>query len=198
MRRKYNIQDARRKIKRVFQYLKELNYIKTPPVVNSERYEWLFWLDTLPLYPSISRGKDFTNLQLPGVPNDLNQHRVDGDFIIKVSRPNETECPEPSVILKNWLKPGYARVEADPSTFVRKTLEVPGGKKEKFDDVPERVRAFEDWINLKRQWEISEKKVLDALGAFEDLFDLYGKIQRESERYQIYAADGILVTQKDG
>jgi len=198
VRRKYNIQDARRQIKRVFQYLKELNHIKTPPVVDSERYEWLFWLDTLPLYPSILRGKDFTNLQLLGVPHDLSPQRVDGDFIIKVSRPNESECPEPSVILKNWLKPGYARVEADPSTFVRKTLEVKGGKKENFEDVAERVRAFDDWINLKRQWEVAEKQVLDALGAFEDLFDLYGRIQRESERYQIYAADGILVTHKDG
>ena len=198
VRRKYNIQDARRQIKRVFQYLKELNHIKTPPVVNSERYEWLFWLDTLPLYPSILRGKDFTNLQLLGVSHDLNQQGLNGDFIIKVSRPNESECPEPGVILKNWLKPGYARVEADPSTFARNTLDVTGGTKEKFEDVPERVRAFEDWINLKRQWETAEKKVLDALGAFEDLFDLYGKIQRESERYQIYAADGILVTHKDG
>ncbi len=198
MQRKYNIQDARNQIKRVFQYLKELNHIKTPPVVNSERYEWLFWLDTLPLYFSILRGKGFTNLKLLGVSNDLNQQGSDGDFIIKVRRPNESECPEPSVILKNWLKAGYARVEADPSTFVQKTLDVKGGKKENFEDVAERVHAFEDWLNLKRQWEISEKKVLDALGAFEDLFDLYGKIQRESEKYQIYAADGILVTQKDG
>ena len=198
MRRKYNIQDARRKIKQVFQYLKELNHVKTPPVVNSERYEWLFWLDTLPLYPTILRGTDFTNLQLLGVQSDLKQKSSDGDFIIKVSRPTESECPEPSVILKNWLKPGYAQVEADPATFVRRTMKLPGGKKETFEEVPERVHALEDWLNLKRQWALSEKKALDAIGAFEDLFDLYGKLQREAERYQIYAADGILVTQKDG
>ena len=198
MRREYNIQVARTRIKRVFQYLRDLNHIKTPPVVHYDRYEWKFWLDTLPLFPSILRGKDFTNLQLLGVQSDYNHQGGDGDFIIKVSRPNESECPDPSVILKNWLKPGYASVGVDPSTFVRKVLEVKGGTKEKFEDVPGRVKAFEDWINLKRQWETAEKKALDALGAFEDLFDLYGKIQRESERYQIYAADGILVTQKDG
>ncbi|MEE8074136.1 MAG: AAA domain-containing protein [Candidatus Binatia bacterium] len=197
MRNHYNIQDARRKIKRVFQYLKELNLVKTPPIVNSERYEWLLLLDTLPLYSTIMRGKDFTNLELLGVQTDLKQ-KSDGDFIIKVSRPNESECPEPGVILKNWLKPGYASVEADPSTFIRPSLTLPGAKKEKFEDVAERVQALEDWTNLKRQWEMTEKKALDALGAFEYLFDLYGKLQRESERYQIYAADGILVTQKDG
>lgn len=198
MRREYNIQVARTRIKRVFQYLRDLNRIKTPPVVHYDRYEWRFWLDTLPLFPSILRGKDFTNLQLLGVQSDYNYQGADGDFIIKVSRPNESECPDPSVILKNWLKPGYASVGVDPSTFVRNVLEVKGGTKEKFEDVPGRVKAFEDWINLKRRWETAEKKALDALGAFEDLFELYGKIQRESERYQIYAADGILVTQKDG
>lgn len=197
-RRRYNLQDARKKIQRVFQYLKELNHIKTPPVFHTDRYEWLFWLDSLPLFPSILRGKDFTNIQLSGVENDINQQASKGDFIVKVSRPSESECPEPTVMIKNWLKAGYARVGADPSTFVRGTLEVKGGKKEKFDDVPERVEAFEDWLNLKRQWETTEKKALDALGAFEDLFDLYGKIQRESEKYQIFAADGILVSEKDG
>jgi len=75
MRHQYNIQDARRKITRVFQYLKELNHVKTPPIVNSERYEWLFWLDTLPLYPTIIRGKDFTNLELLGVQTDLKQKK---------------------------------------------------------------------------------------------------------------------------
>jgi very-short-patch-repair endonuclease/DNA polymerase III delta prime subunit len=197
VRRSYNIQDARRKIKRVFQYLKELHHVKTPPVVNSERYEWLFWLDTLPLYSTILRGKDFTNLQLLGVQADLSQKSADGDFIIKVSRPNESECPEPSVILKNWLKPGYTQVGANPSKFVRQSLKFQG-KKESFDDVPERVRTLEEWLNQKRQWETTEKKALDALGAFEDFFDLYGRVQRESERYQLYAADGILVTKKDG
>ena len=159
MRRKYNIQDARRKIKQVFQYLKELNLVKTPPVVNSERYEWLFWLDTLPLHPTIMRGKGFSNLELLGVQTEFKKKTADGDFIIKVSRPQETECPEPGVILKNWLKPGYAGVKADPSTFVRPTLKLSGGKKENFADVADRVRALEDWMNGKRQWEMTEEKV---------------------------------------
>ena len=170
VRRKYNLQDARRKTKRVFQYLKELNQIKTPPVVNSERYEWLLWLDTLPLYSTILRGKDFTNLRLLGVQADLSPSHAESDFIIKVRRPTESECPDPTVILKNWLKPGYAQVEADPSTFVRKALKLSGGTKERFDDVPDRVRALEDWLNLKRQWETTEKKALDALGAFLHFF----------------------------
>ena len=133
MRIQYNIRDAWRKIKRVVQYLKELNHVKTTPIVYSERYEWLFLLDTLPLYSTIMRGKDFTNLKLLGVQTDLKQ-KSDGDFIIKVSRPNETECPEPGVILKNWLKSGYASVEADPSTFIRPSLKLPGGKKEQCND----------------------------------------------------------------
>ena len=189
------IQKARDRVKRVFQYLRELHHIKTPPVSELSRYEWIFWLDSLPLYPSIVRGADFQKLQLLGLPSASDNN---GDFIIKVSRPKESECPEPGVMLKNWLKPGYAKVGAVPNDFLRDSFKPKGGKKENFNDITERVEAFDDWLNQKRQWEVSEKKVLDALGAFEDLFDLYGRISRESEKFQLYAADGILVTKKDG
>lgn len=197
MKRDYSRQTARQKIKRVFQYLKELHLIKTPPVLEVEKYEWLFWLDSLPVLPSILRGADFSNMRLQGLAAD--PPRVKGEnFIIRVSRPQETECPEPGVVLKNWLKPGYAHVGAEPKEFLRARYQPEEGKEEEFESVPERVSAFDDWLNEKRKWEISEKKILDALGAFEDLFDLYGKISRESEKYQLYAADGILVRKTDG
>ena len=45
MARKFNLQEARKKIKRVFKYLGELNRIKTPPDIEISQYKWLFWLD---------------------------------------------------------------------------------------------------------------------------------------------------------
>ena len=86
MSNSYSISTARRQIKRVFTYLKELTHIKTPPVVDVDKYEWLFWLDLLPLYPSIIRGSDFSSLQLLGLPPIPGQESNDGNFIIKVSR----------------------------------------------------------------------------------------------------------------
>ena len=198
MARKFNLQEARKKIKRVFKYLGELNRIKTPPDIEVRKYKWLFWLDRLPRFSTIVRGQDFGNLHLlsptEGSLGEPAPEVTSGNYIFKVGRPKESECPEPSMILKNWLRPGYTDVGADPEEFLKESIKTETGKAEEFDHVPSRVEAFEDWLSTKRQWEISEKKTLEAMAAFEHLFDLRGKIQRESEKYQIYAADGILVT----
>ena len=198
MARKFNLQEARKKIKRVFKYLGELNRIKTPPDIEVRKYKWLFWLDRLPRFSTIVRGQDFGNLHLLSAAEGSLQEPApevtSGNYIFKVGRPKESECPEPSIKLKNWLRPGYTDVGADPEEFLKESIKTTTGKAEEFDHVPSRVEAFEDWLSTKRQWEISEKKTLEAMAAFEHLFDLRGKIQRESEKYQIYAADGILVT----
>ena len=198
MARKFNLQEARKKIKRVFKYLGELNRIKTPPDIEVRKYKWLFWLDRLPRFSTIVRGQDFGNLHLLSAAEGSLQEPApevtSGNYIFKVGRPKESECPEPSIKLKNWLRPGYTDVGANPEEFLKETIKTTTGKAEEFDHVPSRVEAFEDWLSTKRQWEISEKKTLEAMAAFEHLFDLRGKIQRESEKYQIYAADGILVT----
>ena len=198
MARKFNLQEARQKIKRVFKYLGELNRIKTPPDLEVRKYKWLFWLDRLPRFSTIVRGQDFGNLHLLSAAEGSLQEPApevtSGNYIFKVGRPKESECPEPSIKLKNWLRPGYTDVGANPEEFLKESIKTTTGKAEEFDHVPSRVEAFEDWLSTKRQWEISEKKTLEAMAAFEHLFDLRGKIQRESEKYQIYAADGILVT----
>ena len=198
MARKFNLREARQKIKRVFKYLGELNRIKTPPDIEISQYKWLFWLDRLPRFSTIVRGQDFGHLHLlspaEGSLAEPAPEVTSGNYIFKVGRPKESECPEPSIVLKNWMRPGYTNVGADLDEFLKESIKTKTGKAEKFDHVPGRVEAFEDWLSTKRQWEVSEKKTLEAMAAFEHLFDLRGSIQRESEKYQIYAADGILVT----
>ncbi len=178
MARKFNLQEARKKIKRVFKYLGELNRIKTPPDIELGQYKWLFWLDRLPRFSTIVRGKDFGNLHLlspaEGSLGEPAPAVTSGNYIFKVGRPKESECPEPSIVLKNWLKQGYTNVGADPDEFLRESIKTKTGKAEAFDHVPSRVETFEDWISKKRQWEISEKKTLEAMAAFEHLFDALG------------------------
>ena len=65
-----------------------------------------------------------------------------------------------------------------------------------FEQSPERVEAFEKWYDQKREWEKSEEPLRDALNVFLDLFDLYGKFERESETLQLFVADGILRIKK--
>ena len=167
MARKFNLQEARKKIKRVFKYLGELNRIKTPPDIEISQYKWLFWLDRLPRFSTIVRGQDFGNLHLlsptEGSLGEPAPEVTSGNYIFKVGRPKESECPEPSMILKNWMRPGYTDVGADPEEFLKESIKTNTGKAETFDHVPRRVEAFGDWLSTKRQWETREKKTLGKL-----------------------------------
>ena len=73
-----------------------------------------------------------------------------------------------------------------------------GGVSERFEDSEGRIDAFDEWLDRRKEWAAEEQGVTDSLGVFFDLFDLSGKIARESEKYQLYLADGILVMDHPG
>ena len=183
----YDIEEARSRIARVFMYLQELHRVKTSPPVDLEKHAWRLQLDSLPHYGTIQRGRLFGNLKLLRGPSEIR----DGNFILKIGRPKESECPPPSIIIEQWLKPGWNNATGEPSVFPKRKLRTGGGE-EAFEDSPERVEALEQWQGMRRQWAGAEKDVVNALAIFSDLFELWGRFARESEKYQLYLGDGIL------
>jgi very-short-patch-repair endonuclease/DNA polymerase III delta prime subunit len=94
-------------------------------------------------------------------------------------------------MLRNWLKAGWERVGSEPDAFVKKTL-TKAGRKQCFEDDDARVDALEDWLAQKRSWESEARDGLRVLDVFQTLFELRARFQRESEKYQLYLADGML------
>ena len=172
----------RDKIKRIFRFLQELHQVKSPPVVDLALYEWKLSYDAVPRYASVQRGD------------------ADSGFIIKVARPSESQCPRPSVAIEKWLKADWEQFGVEPEFYAkRKTTSVAGKEVvEAFEESPERVEAFEKWYEQRRAWETAEKQLHSSLNVFLDLFELYGKFEREAERLQLFLADGILRIQKPG
>ena len=183
----YDIDVARTRIGRIFRYLQELHRVKTPPIVDLEKYQWGLRLEALPNYETIQRGHAFGNLRTLKEGAELH----DGNFLFKVGRPKETECPPPSVVIEQWLKPGWQCATAEPQVHEQRRSKATG-KQEDFDASIERVLALEDWQATRNEWAASEKHVQRALGVFSNLFDLWGRFARESEKYQLLLADGIL------
>ena len=184
----YSVETAKQRIERVFRYLQEMHRVRTPPIVSLEDREWTLRLSSLPRSPHVQTDYGFGRDGDPAPDDD-----PCGGVILKVGRPKESECPEPSVVIKNWLKPGWDRVDADPDAIVKKTL-----KGVSFSDAEERVDAFDEWLSRKRTWEGGERHVVEALSVFSDLFDLRSRFDRESEKYQLFLADGILVLDQPG
>ena len=177
---------VRTRVQRIFRYLQELHRVRTPPVVRLEDRAWRLRLDELPESPQLVRG-----YARPGDPGS-ERHVGPGEFVIRVGRPHESDCPEPSVVIKNWLKRGWDAVDADPDSLVRKTRKGSEGS-ESFDDSEDRVSALADFVDAKNAWILEERSSIDALAVFSDLFELHVRLQRESEKYQLFLADGILV-----
>ena len=188
----YDITVARARIERVFRYLQELHRVRTPPVLDIDRYEWILRLDTLPRHAAIQRGF------VPGSDGDDSGPAPDRGFILAVDRPaTETECPPPSVLFENWLEPGWEQPGAAAAVFAIKHHPATN-REEDFEDKEERVLAYEAWLEKRWKWEDSESLVVAAARLFSDLFTQWGKFERESEKLQLFLGDGILVATHAG
>ena len=183
----HDLQTAKVRVERVFRYLQEMHQVKTPPVVRLDDREWILRIDDIPESAYLQKGYD------PIDESPTTSTRSPGDFLIKVGRPKETECPEPSVVVKNWLRAGWDDVDADPDSIVRKTRKNAAGREEVFSDSDDRVEALVEFLEAKKAWASEERGAIDALGVFSELFELHVKLQRESEKYQLFLGDGILV-----
>ena len=127
---------AREKVARVFRYLLEMHRIKTPPIVHSDQYEWSLDLGQVVHHPGIERGE---------VGHDDHGRGI----VLEVGRPEESECPRPSVVFEKWLKAGWDDPAKEPAVHQSRKLETGGAGKveEAFDDSEARVEAFEEWLD---------------------------------------------------
>jgi hypothetical protein len=169
--------------------------VRTPPVVRLDEREWTLRLDALPDTPHVARGFRLDD----GGHLPADSEGDVGGFVLAVGRPPETDCPEPSVVLKNWLKEGYDDARTEPESLLKKSIKVRGGGRVAFADADERLAAFEKWCAERAAWAAAALQAADALAVFNDLFDLHSRFERESEKYQLFLADGILeVDHPDG
>ncbi|HEX3761255.1 MAG TPA: AAA domain-containing protein [Kofleriaceae bacterium] len=187
----YDTDVARARIERVFRYLAELQRIRTPPALDLDRYDWILRLDTLPRHTTIQRGFGAID------DDDARGEASRSGFLLGVERPTETECPPPSVLFENWLEPGWEQPGVAPAVVPTRPLRTTG-REESFEDKEERVLAFEDWLDERRRWEASQSQVVAAARLFSELFTLWGKFERESEKLQLFVGDGILVAPRAG
>ena len=176
-------------IVRVLRFLQEFNRAKTPPIINIEEQGWIQHFDELPNHSLIQAGAHLKYLRKVFEDESF----AEGNFILKSGRPTESDCPPPSVVAENWLKPGWDTPGVEPQVHLKKTYKNLVGKTvtEAFDDSPERAEAFEDWLEERRKWEESEIHVHEALNVFNEYFDLWSKLRRESEKFQLFVGDGI-------
>jgi hypothetical protein len=116
------------------------------------------------------------------------------DFLLRVRRPTISHPRNPPSGLIDWLQPGWDDPFKDATPIRSKN--VPGEDREdsieRFEDDEQRVNNFADWEAIRNEWAANEKPARDAMKLFDRLYELYGRIEREAERYELVVGDGLL------
>ncbi len=176
---------AKGRLKQIFSFLRELTKIKTPPISRLQAYEWGQSFSKLPAYPTI---------QIGAIPEG--DEEFDG-VVLRVRRPKETACPAPQESLLNWLAPGWEQLENEATYIPAKNITDKNGQTltENFNDDRLRVTEFQEWNDRREKWKTAEIPARAASEVFSNFFELHGRLQRESEKYQLYLGNGVLVWQ---
>src|SRR5712671_5758343 len=173
---------GRERIARVFRYLKALNEHRNPAKRDLSEQPWALWFRNLPDHPSIQRrvlnGKD----------------AEEDDFVLKVGRPTFTQAPPPPLPIVEWLEGDWEDPEAEV-LLVEAKGDV-GSEPIRFDSEPRRVEAYERWRNQHDAWAATERPARATMRIFEQLYELYGRIEREAESIELVLGDGILSWKK--
>src|SRR5712671_4457949 len=171
-------QRGRERIARVFRYLKALNEHRNPAKRDLSEQPWTLWFRQLPDHPAIQR-------------RVFNGHQADddGDFILKVGRPTFTQAPQPPLPIADWLLGDWEDPEKD--VYVQE-VKANGAEPVRFDAEPRRVEVYEKWKIQHQNWAATERPARAAMRVFEQLYELYGRIEREAEHIELVLGDGIL------
>lgn len=187
---------GRRRITRVFSFLKALNELRTPTTRQVTDSPWHHWLGDVPRCEEVVFGPwkeqgraDAPNLEEPGSGDTVD------DFILRVERPKLVPAPNPPKAIKGWMTGAWEDPNSSPS-HREEMLEETGEDEEpaiiRFSDDLHRVRTWSEWLDRWRSWARSEQPRRKASQLFEKLHSLHSLFQREGERYELLVGDGIL------
>jgi hypothetical protein len=185
---------GRGRLSRVFQYLEALNQHRNPAKRQIREHLWTLWLRDLPDHSAIQRGRPRNGQENKTDANNPSSIPAEDDFILKVARPKLTRPPDPGSELKSWLESGWEDPAKDLT--IRKTRNEQSIEGEailvRFEEDPKRTSTLEAWKLKRDEWAKNEKPARAGARVFENLYELYGRTEREAERVELVLGDGIL------
>src|SRR5262245_32480385 len=168
---------GRKRLKQIFQYLEAFNQQRNPVIRQVEEQEWVLWMKSLPVHPTITRHKE-----------------GDDTFVLKVSRASLTSSPPPPYEIKDWLRSGWEDPFKPEKPIEFKTDKDHQGNeiKIRFEDSPDRVNSYKLWKEERDRWAAQERPARESYRIFERVYALYNRVEREAGRIELVLGDGIL------
>lgn len=181
---------ARKRVSRLFKFVAALYEQRNPVTRQMVDHEWLLRFENVPHHDAISLLRKFEN------ESGEKEGEVDTEThaILRCARPTLTGPPTPPEILGEWMTPEWDDCRAKPLLTLSKNLKSENGGTVvvSFESDPFRIAALDEYRDLWNVWAANERVSLSASEVFEKLYALHGKMQRDSERYELVVSDGIL------
>ena len=175
----------RDRLLKLFEFLKAYVDLRYPPVKEIREQMRTLWLQDLPQHSSI---EVFGGTIQPG------EHSEDSDVILRVTRPELTNCPAPPIGIAEWIKSGWQNIDDSADFHTSRNIPEKGGQArvERFEEVPQRIVQFNRWQQQRAEWRENEEPARKALAVFQSGYEWFGIHEREAERIEILVADGLL------
>ncbi|MCW5769488.1 MAG: AAA family ATPase [Phycisphaeraceae bacterium] len=173
----HNPAEISKRVEQVMRFLAEVSRRRNPVVRRWTGYDWTLDLTALPRHSAVRVGAE----------ND------DSSVLLWVKRPKETPCDPPPTSITDWVLPGWSSPDGDAQVLAsRNFMQGEETITVAFAQDPGRAAAFEHWKQSREKWVAAELPVRRVAALFQRLFELRGRLERESERLVLCVGDGML------
>jgi very-short-patch-repair endonuclease len=180
--------------KQLFRFLKAFAERRMPVALTLSQHPWTLPLRQLPSHPSIAHGEVILSpAQGPEETPDASS------ALLRVERPTLTHAPPAPEAVRPFLMPGWESATGMIRVLRARNI-VRGGENatEDFEADHSRVAAFQQWRVRWERWAQAERPAVAAMRVFERLYELRGRIDRESEQVELILGDGRLRWHRQG
>ena len=188
-----HIEQARPKLAQIFKYLRDLNALRNPVPRQLSQQTWLLWIRDLPLYKSVALRQPQA---APGDDGTRPSASQDAHWLLRLRRPDIPPSPAVPSELDGWIEGDSKDPLVDDVRPKQKRTVLNADRTtrdEEFSADPARVAALRTWLQARTRWASEARPAKEALAAFNKVYALYGRLEREGESLQLCLGQGILV-----
>lgn len=185
--------DIRKKLDQVFKFLQALDQIKNPVIKDLKSQLWHSWLHDMPEHNCVQIGPVWEENLIPNPAEDNESSAKQEHFVLKIRRPEQIPLPVPPSEIIKWLDKGWDK--CNQSVSVHPIIENDIDDKEiifYIEDEANNMQSYSNWLKLRDEWAEQQKIVNHVQGVFEEVYEIYSRIQRESEQVELILGDGLL------
>lgn len=186
-----NHNQVKGRILQIYKYLQALDQLRNPVIQDIKLQAWSLWMKDLPSYPSIMIG-EFEDAFSETVEDATD---LSSAYVLKVGRPTLTDAPPPpqnyySLLQDTWMKPELSvqfNLENVAKSEDEQELTNDFVLKKYLND-----STFAEWYERRNLWAEKEIPARQAMNVYNKFYELYARLERESEQYELILGDGLL------